>query len=214
MPSSLPPFDYDFGGSPYGNPDDRQPPDGPMVSSFSADTFEKLELTREARRLATAERKKFEKQAPVLDRKIELQKLKLATATQERLAAEAQRDRTREARLLVREKRRRLRDRRLVAEAEERAEETKKLAALGMVDAAKTIHGLESQVQDEYNRRVLAELAGTIDEEMGDLFPLCDHCGKRMNRQSASDEHFTCPECGTCKNPYAKVGRVTQYRKE
>src|SRR5437868_4607431 len=96
--------------------DSDGPDDRPGTAEFGADTFERLKLTQAARRLAQAQKAKYDSKRGCLALELRLAEVKRQEAHENRLAAEAGRDRAREEKLKMKEERKLLELRRVIEE--------------------------------------------------------------------------------------------------
>jgi hypothetical protein len=182
------PFDDDGPPfSPFDDPHESDTSDPTTVSGFRADTYERLKLTEQARRLSVADRRKYDSLRQCLELKKQLETIKLEVAKERRRRAEAERDRAREIRLANRERRKAARDRK-------RAEETKRQAAQTIRELAEQMREFAGQAQSEHERRVLLELRDQFDVEASELLT-CPECGARMGVPEHGSGRL-CPMCG------------------
>lgn len=159
---------------------------GSETTELRADTYEQLKLTEEQRKLQVAKRRKYAEQRPCLELIRQIAALKLDTARENRLRAEAERDRARELRRLERERRR-------ATEAEKETQEVKLQAAQEMNKLAERVQRAEADAAEQYQKREWAELAEKFDPQTEEWLT-CPQCGTRMVTQEHSSGRI-CPDC-------------------
>lgn len=156
------------------------------TGGFRADTYEKLELAKEERKVQAAKVKKFKALKSCLDAKKELVALEVEKARENRLQAEAERDRLRELRLLRKERRKLKSETRKVEECKEQAaNEIRRLVA--------EVRRAEDEALSEHEKRVYIETGEKLDPETLE-FLTCPRCSTRM---IIPEEGYgrVCPEC-------------------
>jgi hypothetical protein len=144
---------------------------GPEVG-FGADAYEQLKVLEERRKLAVAERRKYEALRVCLILKKALVEAKSELAATKLATVEAQRDRAREYRLACRDRRRALKLRKKLLEK---------------------VHDFAAEAQTEHEKRVYLEEAVLLDPQAADYLK-CPECGKRMEYDDRRGRH--CPRCG------------------
>lgn len=159
---------------------------GSETSELRADTYEQLKLTEEQRKLQVAKRRKYAEQRPCLELIRQIAALKLDTARENRLRAEAERDRARELRRLERERRR-------AAEAEKVAQEVKLQAAQEMSKLVERVQRAEADAANEYEKRQWLELGEKLDLQTEEWLT-CPQCGTKMVTQEHGSGRV-CPDC-------------------
>lgn len=178
--------------------DSNGPDYRPGTAEFGADTFERLKLTQAARRLAQAQKAKYDSKRECLVLELQLAEVKRQEAHENRLTAEAGRDRTREEKLKLREKRKLLRDRRRLLELRQVIEENKIQTAEQYRRAVALIAELEQTATDEQQKRLLLEIKIQVDEEQREL-RICPKCYAESSYERDAGA-MVCSSCGYQKS--------------
>jgi hypothetical protein len=174
-------MDFDEFNSDWANLDPKPETD------FSSDAFEQTQLLRERRRLAVAERKKFDSKQSCLQLQIHLAQIKLEIEETRRAKAEAKRDLAREERLAAESRNRE-------SEFRIKEAETREQAAIQMQRLVDKLGEAEAAAQSEYEKRMYLEEAELLDPQTAD-FLSCPECRARMILDNESPGRI-CPECG------------------